>query len=255
MPATNQLHECDLFCLSSHCNYTGDRILPIFARRGAGNIDGWGIGYYTDAEATVVRRERRAANSGSVSEEFAMAVETISSSVILGHLRLASRGATCRQNNHPFHLQFLGYDWLLIHNGSAARAEQLVPPAHRLLRDSDSDTPRVFEFLRDRMVRYCNTPQHSLIEGCRTAYSELLEADPGGFNLILSNGRLTFVFIHWRPLYWLRRTKDTGDVALVSTLRLTNEEPWIEYRPLPGKKAKMLVLNGPTLVLNGDVPR
>ena len=255
MPSTDQLHECDLFCLSSYRNYTGDRILPVFARRGATNIDGWGIGYYADAEARVVRRERRAVDSGSVSEEFAMAVETISSSVILGHLRLASRGATCRQNNHPFLLQFLGYDWLLIHNGSAARAEQLVPPEQRLLRESDSDTPRVFEFLRARIVRYCNAPQHSLIEGCRMAYNELLEADPGGFNLILSNGQLSFVFIHWRPFYWLRRMKGSGDVALVSTLRLTDEEGWIECRPLQGRKARMLVFNGPTLIFNGDIPR
>ena len=254
MSSSDQRHECDLFCLSSHRNYTGNRILPVFARRGASNIDGWGIGYYADAKARVARREQPAVDNGRISEEFAMAVETISSSVILGHLRLASRGATCRQNNHPFLLPFLGYDWLLIHNGSAARADHLVPPEQRLLRESDSDTPRVFEFLRAKIVRYCNTPQHSLIEACRTAYSSLLETDPGGFNLILSNGQLSFVFVHWRPFYWLRRAKGSGDVAVVSTLRLTDDECWTEFRPLQGRKAKMLVFNGPTLVLNGDIP-
>jgi len=255
MLPSDQFHECDLFCLSSHRSYTGDRILPIFARRGARNIDGWGIGYYADARARVARRERPAVDTGNVSEELAMAVETIRSSVILGHLRLTSRGARHRHNNHPFLLPFLGYDWLLIHNGSAARAEQLVPREERLLRDSDSDTPRVFEFLRAGIVRYCDTPQHSLIEACRTAYNDLLEADPGSFNLILSNGQLSFVFIHWRPFYWLRRTKGSGDVALVSTLRLTDDECWAELRPLRGRKAKMLVFNGPTLILNGDIPR
>lgn len=254
MPEPDIDHECDLFLLSSHQPYYGDRILPSFARNGRRNMDGWGIGSYVDGHAQVLRRAEPAVQGENLSAEFAVAVEAVSSPIILGHLRLTSRGSQRRENNHPFRLNFLGYDWLLIHNGSARRHVQLVPPDERLLRESDNDTARAFEFLRREIMAYLSRPQRSLIEACRTAYTKLLEADQGRFNLILSNGHLTFVFIHWRPFYLLHRVKQTGNVALVSTLKLTTEEEWLPFEPLAGKKAKLLVFSGPTLVLNGDIP-
>jgi predicted glutamine amidotransferase len=247
-------HECDLFLLSSHQPYYGDRILPAFARNGRRNLDGWGIGSYVNGHAQVLRRADPAVRGENLSAEFAVAVEAVSSSIILGHLRLTSRGSQRRENNHPFRLNFLGYDWLLIHNGSARRHEQLVPRDERLLPESDNDTARVFEFLRREIIDYyLSQRQRSLIEACRSAFGKLLEADGGDFNLILSNGYLTFVFIHWRPFYLLHREKETGDVALVSTLKLTEEEEWFDFNRLPGKQAKLLVFSGPTLVLNGDI--
>jgi hypothetical protein len=46
MPDADAAHGCDLFLLSSHQPYYGDRILPAFARNGRRNMDGWGIGSY-----------------------------------------------------------------------------------------------------------------------------------------------------------------------------------------------------------------
>jgi glutamine amidotransferase len=248
-------HECDLFLLSSHHPYVADRILPEFARQGCRNIHGWGLGYYAGDQARILRRAERAVSDGRISGEFAVAVETIASPIILGHLRLTSSGQTRRENNHPFHLTFLGYDWLLIHNGTARNPEALVPAERRLLTDSDNDTPRVFEFLREQIVAYCDAgPRKSLIEACRAAFVQLLDKDAGKFNLILTNGQLTFVFVHWRPFFLLHRPKETGDVKLISTLALTEHEDWIEFRPSAGRKARMLVFSGPTLVLNGDIP-
>jgi len=60
------------------------------------------------------------------------------------------------------------------------------------------------------------------------------------------------------PLYRkeaIKKIKDSGDVALISTIKLTNDEEWIEFNPSQGKKAKMLVFCGPTLIFNGDVPK
>jgi predicted glutamine amidotransferase len=187
---------------------------------------------------------------------FARAVEETSSPIILGHLRFTSCGETRVQNNHPFGLSFLGYHWLLIHNGTARRHEELVPLAERLLTEATSDTPRVFEFLRREIIAYCQArPQNSLIEGCRRAFGKLVEFDPKGkFNLILSNGYMTFVFVHWRAFYLLHRPKQKGDVALISTLKLTEHEEWIEVSKVSSKQAKMLVFGGPSLVFNGDVP-
>ncbi len=249
-------HECDLFLLTSHAPYIADRILPEFARQGSRNMDGWGIGYYAGNQAHTVRRATRAVESGSLSAEFATAVEVVSSPTILGHLRLTSRGETRVDNNHPFQLDFLGFQWLLIHNGSARRHEELIRRSERLLTDADNDTPRLFEFLRREIIEYYESrPQHSLIEACRQAFGKLLVADPQGkFNIILSNGCLTFVFVHWRMFYMLHRPKQTGDVALISTIKLTDREEWVEVNKLSSKQAKMLVFAGPSLVFNGDIP-
>jgi predicted glutamine amidotransferase len=204
----------------------------------------------------VVRRATPAVEREQPSTEFAVAAEVVSSPTILGHLRFTSRGQSCVENNHPFRLDFLGYQWLLVHNGTARRHAELVPPAERRLADANSDTPRVFEFLRRQIMDYCEArPQHSLIEACRRAFGKLVAFDPRGtFNLILSNGHLTFVFVHWRTFYLLHRPKQTGNVALISTLKLTDHEEWIEVNKLPTKQAKMLVFGGPSLVFNGDIP-
>lgn len=70
-----------------------------------------------------------------------------------------------------------------------------------------------------------------MIEGCRKAYSDLLKTG-GTFNIILSNGYVSFVFIHFRHFYLLKREKQMRDAALISTLRFTDDEEWIEIDKL-----------------------
>lgn len=90
---------------------------------------------------------------------------------------------------------------------------------------------------------------------CRRAFGKLVESDlRGKFDLILSNGHLTLVFVHWRTFYLLHRPKQTGDVALVSTLKLTEHGEWIAIDKLPTKYTKMLVFGGHSLIFNGDIP-
>lgn len=255
----NKSHNCDLFMLSSHKPYYAKESLTEFAVLGSRNTDGWGLGSYDNGKANIIRSSDAVHDiraDGEINREFRVAMTATCSALILGHLRLTSSGDSRVANNHPFKLHFLGYDWLLIHNGTARNKNKLVPHDERLLLDSDSDTPRVFEFMRHHIIDYYNTkPAYSLIEACRTAYMTLLDADSGKFNLILSNGYLSFAFIHWRPFYLLHREKQTGDVALLSTIKLSEKEEWVKFSCGLGKKARMLVFNGNTLIFNGDIPR
>lgn len=252
-------HNCDLFLLSSHNPYYARECLTEFAILGSDNTDGWGIGSYESGTANVIRSSQAAYDTcadGPVSREFKAAMNATCSSLILGHLRKRSSGPLQPrvENNHPFKLNFLGYDWLLIHNGTAYNKDNLVPLNERILLDSDSDTPRVFEFMRKRMIAYCaSKPARSLIDACCAAYKALLKKDKGSFNIILSNGYLSFAFIHWRSFYLLNREKQTGDVALLSTKGLSEKEGWIEFIPDRRNKAKMLVFNGSSLIFNTDL--
>lgn len=256
MQKVEEDHECDLFLLSSHRAYVANKALPEFALLGNRNIDGWGIGHYVDSSARTIRSQEKAVRGGRASATFATAAECIASPIILGHLRTASQGSRRVENNHPFMLHFLDYDWLLIHNGTASRHE-FMSGQERLLIDSDSDTPRIFEFLQRRILEYFHAqPTHSLIHACRNAYQELRRFDSvGTYNIILSNGHLTFVFVDWREFYLLHREKSSGDTALLSTVKLTDKEEWLTIRchKDQGKVAKMLVFSGPTLVFNGDI--
>lgn len=254
---TNAEHECDLFLMSSHGAWSAEQSLDSFARRGNRNIHGWGIGSYREGLARVIRRESAALDGEHVSGEFDVAMNSISSEVIVGHLRLASSGRVIRENSHPFKLNFLGYDWVMVHNGTGRRINEMVPHQERLLEESTNDSARAFEYLRKEIISYyCSDDKKSLIEAVRFAYAKLIENDPqGSYNIILSNGYLSWCFIHWRPFYVLNREKASHNVAIISTIKLTDNEDWIEVKPGHMKKARMHVYNGPTLIMNGDVPK
>lgn len=213
-------HECDLFLFSSFQPYTVNRSLKNFARLGERNINGWGIGYYSNGESKVVRSNRRALDDyETISDGFTYSCDVIESNVVLGHLRLSSAGDNRVQNNHPFKLHFLDYDWLFIHNGTA-RNRELVNRNDRVILDSNNDSPRVFEFLSFKIMEYLEeTPKRSLIEAVRYAFSSLLEEDSdGSFNIVLTNGNLSFVLIHWRPFYLYKNEKGRGNTLRLSTL-------------------------------------
>ena len=249
-----QEHECDLFLMSGRQQYRGRNILASFARKGKRNVHGWGIIGYKKGMAKVKRSEKPALDQSSpfaMSNEFADTIEKIKGDVLMGHLRLASRGNIMIENNHPFTLFFLDHGWSMIHNGTGRNMDDLVPEEERILIESDNDSARVFEFLRYRIVKYySSSSKRSIIEACRHAFSELLQYDDGSFNIILTNGYLSFVLIHWRPFYLLKREKSTGDVVILSTLKLSDDEKWIKFDVSEDKKARMLVFCGEMLVYN-----
>ncbi|HPQ21677.1 MAG TPA: class II glutamine amidotransferase [Saprospiraceae bacterium] len=254
-------HECDLFLFSSHSAYSVNRSLEEFAVKGARNINGWGIGYYIDGKARVVRTNDSALSfGGGISDGFRYSCNVIESKTVLGHLRLSSAGDNRIANNHPFKLNFLGYDWLFIHNGTAQKRD-LVTYENQIIFESNSDSPRVFEFLSYRIIDYLSSkPKGSLIEAVRSAFSDLLTVDPNGkFNIIMSNGHITFVLIHWRDFYLYKNEKGNGDTLRLSTLpideRLNMSYEQLHFNKLQGKKAKMLVINGNSLIFNGDIPK
>lgn len=258
MPQNNlpdDFHECDLFLMSSHQPWFANRSLEQFAVLGRNNVHGWGIGSYRDGRANILKSELSALDSGDVSREFNIAMGATNSELILGHLRLTSSGGTRIENNHPFKLNFLGYDWLMIHNGTGHYLDELVPHNERLLLNSTNDSARAFELLRREIISYyLRDHKKSLIEAVRHAYANLLDGDTrGGYNIILSNGYLTWCFVHHRTFYMLNREKEPGNVAIVSTLKLNRDEDWFEFNVPNGKRAKMLVFSGHSLIWNGDV--
>jgi len=259
MSEQDHIHECDLFLLSSYHSYYANNILEEFASLGRRNVNGWGLASYdNEGRANILRSALPAfeETTGDLSREFYVASRAVSSALILGHLRLSSRGSDEVYNNHPFRLNFLENDWTLIHNGTARYPDRLVLPEERILTESDNDSARVFEFMRKKIIAYYTaSTKKSIIEACRFAYKELISNHEGKFNIVISNGFISFVFIHFRPFYLLNREKERGHVSLLSTIKLTDGEEWLEINKRGSKQAKMLVFSGPLLIFNGDIPR
>lgn len=252
-------HECDLFLFSSCSTYNIRQSLETFAKHGTRNKDGWGIGYYSSNKAKVVRSEKSAFDDKKqLTNEFKLACEMVESPLILGHLRRTSRGENIVENNQPFKMNFLGYEWLFMHNGTSRNTE-LVSEDKRILTESKNDSPRVFEFLRYEIINYISINyKRSLVNAIRYAFKKLLELDKKGtLNIVLTNGSLTFVLAHWRDFYLFESEKEMGNIIKLSTINVdishaidSNKR---KFKKLSNKKAKFLVFSGHSLIINGDI--
>jgi len=133
---------CELFALSSRVPTEVRFSLEAFSRRGglAGrNKDGWGLAYYVDGDVRLVKEPEPAADSACV--RF-MQEHLFASSMVVSHIRKATRGATAMKNCQPFQRELGGRMHVFAHNGDldpAILRERLPLGAYRPVGDTDSE--------------------------------------------------------------------------------------------------------------------
>ncbi|MCH8097494.1 MAG: class II glutamine amidotransferase [Proteobacteria bacterium] len=109
---------CELFAISSRLPATVSLSLKTLAEHGGGSAphaDGWGIAYYRDGDARVIKDTSAAHDS-----DWARFVQSrgLSSTTIISHIRGATRGGVRLQNTHPFARELGGRMHVLAHNGT-----------------------------------------------------------------------------------------------------------------------------------------
>lgn len=133
---------CELFAMSSSLSSTVNYSLFEFAKHGGlihHNLSGWGIAYYADHDAYLIKVPQPAADSPWV--RF-VAEQKLASHCVLAHVRRASVGAPMLQNTHPFRMAMGGRTHMFAHNGTlhgladAAMAQGL---SRRPVGDTDSE--------------------------------------------------------------------------------------------------------------------
>ncbi|MDI3498304.1 class II glutamine amidotransferase [Archaeoglobus sp.] len=226
---------CELFGLS--CNKKDRAIfsLPLFAKYHEPYWHGWGIGYYEETHARVVRNT----DDPNFSESFRRAIQQARSNVIVAHIRLATSGDICPENCHPFKFRYLNRDWLFAHNGTI----DIDYPSYV---DGHNDSASAFSFMMNEIDEYLRRSEfRGIYPAVKYATRKLLETYCGKVNYLLSDSNALFAFCNHRRMYMLKREKDYGGAILISTQKLTNEN-WIE---IP-KNRVLCMLNGEIFVLS-----
>lgn len=128
--------------MSSRLPATVNYSLEEFARHGGGtgpHGDGWGIAYYEDRDARVIRDLDPAATSPLVR---CVADRGLRSGTVISHIRHATQGAIALRNTQPFAREVGARIHLFAHNGdleSIASAPNLELGIDRPIGETDSE--------------------------------------------------------------------------------------------------------------------
>jgi len=143
---------CELFAMSCSKPSAVTYSLHEFARHGGltyHNKSGWGIAYFEDRDALVIKEAEPASDSPWV--DF-IADQGITSHCVIAHVRLASVGEPALQNTHPFRRALGRHVHVFAHNGTLQELAERYPP-NRLepMPVGDTDSELAFTLLLERL--------------------------------------------------------------------------------------------------------
>ena len=227
---------CDLLAACFSSEHRAPRTLYKFMCKSIerGDVDDWGVGFFlSNKRAVVVKDADIEIEEQDINTAFKLVINCVESEIILVHFRLASRRELYGPKYaHPFKDELLMNEWIFAHNGYSESILDYKTPRYRLHEDPRFDSPRIFEFLRDRMIEYSEEYKTGSLYGAvRYAVNRLYEEyGDGTYNFVLADSNVLFVNLdgehsHNNRLYLLYRKKDpphelTDFVSLV---------PWVLF--------------------------
>lgn len=144
---------CELFGMSARYPATVRLSLEEFSRHGGlsgPHKDGWGLAWYEDRELRLVKEKLPAASSPWV--RFVQE-HPISSTLVVSHVRKATRGAVAVHNGQPFARELGGRWHAFAHNGDVGDLADDPAFASRRFRPvGDTDSERLFCALLERLA-------------------------------------------------------------------------------------------------------
>jgi predicted glutamine amidotransferase len=202
---------------------------------GAVNRDGWGLAYYNDTEPTV-SRGRLSADSDP---NFDSAVQELSESraqIGVGHVRIATSGASDIPNPHPF-IRFKGGRWWAYgHNGGLFKntLRELIGPEYLennppTVGDNWSDPRVVDSELYFLYILKCSEENGwNVTEGIALAVKDILDVSFGTMNFFLTDGETLWAFRYGNTLYYYHNASSPRYSAVASQPPTVDSAGWIE---------------------------
>ena len=153
---------------------------------------GWGLAWRDGGKVRLHKEPVRAIDS----ELLARLLEAdICSSMLVAHIRNATRGAMAYENCHPFLVgDATGRTWIVAHNGTVL-SDALIEP-FRAVQEGTTDSERLALFLMSRIDEAVATKGGSLSPDERFTVLDkaIVDLAPGNkLNLVLDDGELTYV--------------------------------------------------------------
>ncbi len=246
---------CELFAMSSRLPATVNMSLEIFAEHGGRSgphKDGWGIAYYHETYARLIKDSGAASHSDWVSF---VEARGLCSTKVIAHIRNATRGEVALKNTHPFSRELGGRIHVFAHNGTlhAIEDDQLfILGTSRPVGTTDSE--RAFCILLSRLQEmWLSGVEHPSLSKRMDVVSNFAVQlrTLGAANFLYSDGEYLFAHAHVRQhddgrfgppgLNMLRRrcggptesvkgvgvtvTSPNQNILLLASVPLT-DEPW-----------------------------
>lgn len=220
-----------------------------FRQRGESNPHGWGIAYYPDESAQVIKEPIKA--SKSLLSEFIKKYPEIKSKIFIAHVRYRSGTPVTHKNTHPFQRELNGRESVFAHNGTLHGHRELKTGRFKPVGETDS------EYAFCHILNSIENEQISswTDENFKWLHSELKKInDYGNFNCLLSDGEYLFCYYDkngYNGLCFVQRKAPFSIVHLkdedfeinlseekdpsqkgfiIATRRLTNER-WENFHP------------------------
>jgi glutamine amidotransferase len=176
-----------------------------FATRGHDNPDGWGLAWYPDRSAAVVKEA--IAWQSSKHTVFLESYPDLRSAIYLGHVRHKTVGGpVTHADTHPFCRELGGAEYCFAHNGTLMNLAEAFPLS-RFRPIGLTDSEHVFCHLLDAIADECGDLRTEA--SWRWLHARLLAMNAHGkMNVLLSDGLSLFCYhdlrghkgLHWRRL-------------------------------------------------------
>jgi predicted glutamine amidotransferase len=184
-----------------------------FRHRCINNPDGWGLAFYPDEAAQIIKEPVRLSDSSLF--EFIKGYPQIKSKIILSHVRKASRGNISYKNTHPFGRELFHREMTFAHNGTLQGYKNLSTGRFSPIGDTDSEY--IFCYLLNCISEEFNdfswAPE--TLSWLHQKFSEINRL--GHFNCLMSDGSYLFCYHdieHYNGLAFIRRSAPFNKVRL-----------------------------------------
>lgn len=238
--------------LGMNCNVPTDICFSFtgFQKRGGGtdvHADGWGIAFFEGKGVRLFLDPQPSAQSPVAELVRHYPIRSLN---VIAHIRKATQGVVSLENTHPFQRELWGQYWVFAHNGNLPQFQPALDGSFMPVGNTDSE--RIFCWLLQSLrQRFDDAPpgRDALFDAIHELTTPL--AAMGIFNYLLSNGDSLYAHCSTELSYIVRRapfakahlkdedvlvdfsevTTPNDRVAVIATLPLTDNEPWVTMPP------------------------